>query len=108
MRAFEVNQAANWIRMKRQLSFLLVLGSAWLARSASAATFVVTNIADAGPGTLRQAIMDANMAPGADVIAWNYLGGERDIYLGSTLPEITGTLILDGTTQPGYTGFPIF
>jgi len=92
--------------MTRQLIFLLVLVSAWLVGSASAATFVVTNLADAGPGTLRQAILDANSAPGPDVIAWNYLGGEREIHLGSTLPEITDTLTLDGRWQPGYTGSP--
>src|SRR5437016_8575949 len=93
--------------MKRQLSFLLVLILAWLACSASAATFVVTSVDDAGPGTLRQAIMDATASPGADVIAWNYLGSEREMHLNSALPEITDTLTLDGTTQPGYTGFPI-
>src|SRR5438874_10567770 len=31
-------------------------------------TFLVTTTADAGPGSLRQAITDANANPGADVI----------------------------------------
>jgi hypothetical protein len=31
-------------------------------------TFTVINLADSGPGSLRQAIMDANALPGADVI----------------------------------------
>ena len=31
-------------------------------------TFTVTNLADGGPGSLRQAVLDANGNPGADVI----------------------------------------
>ena len=34
--------------------------------SAQAADFTVTNLADAGPGSLRQAILDANNSPGED------------------------------------------
>ncbi len=37
----------------------------------SAATFTVTNINDNGAGSLRQAILDANAASGADVIAFD-------------------------------------
>ena len=45
-----------------------------LPQSASAAanpTIAVTSAADGGPGSLRQAIIDANAAPGADVIAFD-------------------------------------
>src|SRR5438128_1636571 len=31
-------------------------------------TFMVENLADGGPGSLRQAILDANALPGADLI----------------------------------------
>src|SRR5262249_13241877 len=31
-------------------------------------TFSVDNLADSGPGSLRQAVLDANATPGADVI----------------------------------------
>lgn len=34
--------------------------------SAQAATFTVTSTADSGPGSLRQAILDANATPDAD------------------------------------------
>ncbi len=37
---------------------------------ASAATFTVTNLADAGPGSLRQAVLDANGSPGADEVTF--------------------------------------
>jgi hypothetical protein len=41
-----------------------------VAGSASAATFPVSNLNDAGPGTLRQAVADANAAAGADTIVF--------------------------------------
>lgn len=48
----------------------LGLGLAGLASLAAleAATFQVTNLADSGPGSLRQALTDANNAPGADAV----------------------------------------
>ena len=39
-----------------------------------AATFTVTNTADSGAGSLRQAILDANANPGADTIAFDIPG----------------------------------
>jgi parallel beta-helix repeat protein len=47
------------------MSFGMTVGSA-----ASAANFTVTNLNDAGLGSLRQAIADANAAPGADTITF--------------------------------------
>lgn len=41
------------------------------AMHAEAATFNVTTLADGGPGSLRQAVVDANANPGADVIAFD-------------------------------------
>ena len=34
------------------------------------ATFMVTNLDDAGPGSLRQVILDANLAIGADTVGF--------------------------------------
>ena len=74
------------------------------ASSVFAATFTVTNTNDSGPGSLRQAILDANATPGADTIAFNIPGtGVRTISPLSSLPALTddaGTTI-DGYTQPG-------
>jgi hypothetical protein len=73
------------------------------AGSVFAATFTVTNTNDSGPGSLRQAILDANATPGADTIAFNITGtGVRTISPLSSLPALTddaGTTI-DGYTQP--------
>ena len=55
----------------RKLAAVLV-GS--VALPLAAATFTVTNTDDTGPGSLRQAILDANAAPGLDTIAFNIPG----------------------------------
>lgn len=81
---------------------LCILFTALLSRT-EAATLVVTNANDAGPGSLRQAILNANATPGADTIHFNIpaeaLG---DTYLVTALPEITDELTIDGGTQPVY------
>jgi hypothetical protein len=67
-----------------------------------AATFTVTTTADSGAGSLRQAIFDANAAPGADTIAFNIAGpGVHTIVLASPLPFVTDVVTIDGYTQPG-------
>jgi gliding motility-associated-like protein/CSLREA domain-containing protein len=70
-------------------------------------SFVVTNVADSGPGSLREAIICANNTPGPDLIEFDVPGpGPHIISLLSPLPEITGEgTVIDGTTQPG--NFPM-
>lgn len=67
-----------------------------------AETFTVTNAADAGTGTLREAIIlsNANGFAETDVINFN-LPGNRTITLASPLPPIVTSLIIDGFSQPG-------
>jgi hypothetical protein len=65
---------------------------------------VTTN--DDGPGSLRQAILEANARPGLDVI-WFDLpalgpGGRHTIAAQSLLTHITGSVTMDETTQAGY------
>ncbi len=58
--------------------------------------------ADSGPGSLRQAISDANANPGADAIAFNLPGsGVQTIALASALPTITDRLAINGFSQAG-------
>ena len=59
----------------RTLGISLALGRS--AAAVRAATFTVTSTADAGAGTLRQAITDANNAAGGDTIAFNIVGAAR-------------------------------
>lgn len=66
------------------------------------ATFTVTNTADGGAGSFRQAILDANAASGADTIAFNIAGtGVKTISVNSPLPDVTDPVTIDGFTQPG-------
>ncbi len=93
------------------LSDLAILRSGQVAPSVamtSPATFTVTNTNDSGPGSLRQAIIDANNTPGADTITFNIPpAGQKTITPLSPLPTITGAVTIDGTTQPGFAGNPI-
>src|SRR6266446_824601 len=74
--------------------------------SAAGTTFTVTNTNGTGPGSLAQAILDANANPGADTIAFNIPGaGPRRII--AVLPAITDTVTIDGSTQPGFSGTPV-
>jgi IPT/TIG domain/S-layer homology domain len=90
----------------RHASALAIVLSA-LTSGALAATFTVTNTNDAGAGSFRQAILDANGAAGADTIAFNVSGAGCDgsglctIVPATGLPTLTGTVVVDGYTQPG-------
>ncbi|MGO9469960.1 MAG: beta strand repeat-containing protein, partial [Isosphaeraceae bacterium] len=73
------------------------------------ATFLVATTADSGPGSLRQAILDSNgSTSGANVIDFAISGsGVQTIAPLSPLPTITASVLIDGTSQPGYTGTPL-
>ena len=76
--------------------------------AAARQNFVVTNVNDHGPGSLRQAILDANATVGTDMIVFNIPGaGVKTINLLFALPEITDAVVIDATTQPGYAGAPL-
>jgi hypothetical protein len=77
-------------------------------KPAFAATFTVTTLNDSGPGSLRQAILDADSnGGGTDVINFSIGSGVQTISPLSPLPIIHERIIIDGTTQPGYAGKPI-
>jgi hypothetical protein len=83
-------------------SFLLLLSSL-----ASAATFTVTNTSASGPGSLQQAIIDANATAGADVIQFNIAGAAPFVISGMADMPLTDAVTIDGTSQPGYSGAPL-
>jgi hypothetical protein len=89
---------------------LLILAIFFNTKETLAATYTVTNTLDAGPGSLRQAIIDANANPGADVIRFNipttgnlFEGSAPYTYavieINTALPTITEAVLIDGTTQ---------
>lgn len=63
--------------------------------------YIVTNTGDSGPGSLRQAILNANANTGPDTIQFAIVGAARAITLSAALPTITGVLAIDGSTQAG-------
>jgi hypothetical protein len=74
-----------------------------------ASTFTVTTTNDTGAGSLRKAITDANASPGLDYITFNVgpPGSPITILPKSALPIITSPVVIDGTTEPGYSGSPL-
>ncbi len=77
------------------------------SKAAAATTFTVTSAQDAGPGSLRQAILDANASAGPDVINFSIGSFRQTIVLASALPVITDPVTIDATTQPGFAGVPL-
>jgi hypothetical protein len=70
-----------------------------------AETFTVTSLADSGPGSLRQALLDANASAGYDLIEFAVAGAIR---IGRTaLPAITEGVLINGQTAPGFAGSPV-
>lgn len=81
------------------LSYVISSGVLLLKpQRAIAATYTVTTNADSGAGSLRQAILDANSNPGADIIVFN---AGMTIQPTSALPNITDEVAING-----YTGSP--
>src|SRR4029450_6901105 len=66
-----------------------------------------TSTNDSGPGTLRQALLDANDSPAPNLIAFNFPdSGPHTINLLSALPPLADEIFIDGWSQPGFTGIP--
>jgi len=76
--------------LKRAALAVLLL----IASNAFAATFTVTNSAASGPGTLEQAITDANASPGLDHIRFSVPTANVAL----SMPAITDVIEIDGTT----------
>jgi len=75
------------------------LGAIAIPASASAATFAVTTIADAGAGSLRDAISQANANPGADTIT--FAVPANSIIQVLTAIGVTESLTVDGSGTAG-------
>jgi autotransporter-associated beta strand protein len=68
----------------------------WSAGSLWADTFVVNNAGDAGAGSLRQAVLDANVHAGSDMILIDEALAGGTINLASSLPELSEKVSIDG------------
>src|SRR5262245_2859390 len=86
--------------------FVSLLIAALAYSTSHAATFTVTTTNDGGAGSFRQAITDANTAPGLDTIAFAIQPFDSTVKtitptVTNALPIITNAVIIDGYTQPG-------
>jgi hypothetical protein len=97
--------------MKVALKFFwIACGLLFTQQNLLANTYTVTSTGDTGPGTLRQAILDANANPGADIIQFA-IGTTGNLFEGTApntyavielitaLPTITDAVYINGTTQ---------
>lgn len=79
---------------------LILLLAVSMGSACFAADYLVLHARDAGAGSLRQAMLDANRAPGADRIRFDSTNGRfaepQTITLESPLPSITDDLEIDG------------
>jgi hypothetical protein len=85
----------NEARSERPQGAALTLGAAAAlvgAPSLEAATFTVTNLDDAGAGSLRQAVLDANAAAGPDII-------EFQAALSGTITLSTGQIAISDSVS---------
>jgi hypothetical protein len=101
-------------------SVLFLIGILWLAGCAPSGIFTVNSSGDAGdssPGdgtcrtaasatecTLRAAMEESNALAGLQTVLFNLPAGDTVIYPVTALPEITETVIIDGTSQPAFDG----
>ena len=61
-----------------------------------------------GACTLRAAIQETNALAGPDIINFGIAGsGVKVISPATPLPDITGAVTINGTTQTGYAGSPL-
>jgi hypothetical protein len=92
----------NAIAAKPLCAALAGLALALAAETAAAAAFPVNNTNDAGAGSLRQALLDANTSAGQDVIQFAIPGaGPHVIAPLSPLPALTERVPIDGFSQAG-------
>ncbi|MEO5966125.1 MAG: CSLREA domain-containing protein, partial [Candidatus Limnocylindrales bacterium] len=81
---------------------------------ATPATFTVTSNNDANDGTcsvahcsLREAILAANANPGRDTIVFSLPGSTLIQPASPGLPVVTGPVVIDATSSPGFAGQPV-
>ncbi|MGH7786304.1 MAG: hypothetical protein ACRERC_05520 [Candidatus Binatia bacterium] len=88
--------------MRRMMQVMAVGLAVAIGATAQAATYTVTDTGNAGMGTLRQAILDANANAGVvDLIDFDLPGPSFTIQPTAALPQITDPVTIDGYTQAG-------
>jgi hypothetical protein len=99
--------AANEFTNQESTNWGTWISSFFLLLQNTPPSLVVTTTADSGPGSLRQALLRANNNPGPHTITFAIGSGVQTIALVNPLPAITRPVVIDGTTQPGFSGRPL-
>src|SRR5262245_44812795 len=90
------------MRVVRIAAGIVLLASAFASAPLLAGAFTVTNTNDSGPGSLRQAINDANSNIDFSTILFNIPGaGVHTIAPATSLPPLGAIVLIDGYSQPG-------
>jgi CSLREA domain-containing protein len=110
----------SFLRVWLALSILITVLGVETSAQSGAVFFVdrITDTGDTSPGdgacvatgggcTLRAAIQEANALPGVDEIRFAIGSGPQTIAVNSALPAVTAPAIIDGSTQPGFSGRPL-
>jgi hypothetical protein len=88
--------------LRSMLAIALTPALTAIAMPSHAAVIMVVNTGDSGPGSLRQAIIEANVTTVADDIRFAIPGsGPHVIEIASSLPTFTQPVTVDGYSQPG-------
>lgn len=85
---------SEWLTIEVALRLLPVVAFLSFTVPLHAATFTVSSPADSGPGSLRQAILDANAAPGSDDVIFQS-GFTGTIFLSSSF-SISDSITISG------------
>ena len=72
------------------------MGTSEFSMASRINTFLVTSLADAGPGTLRNAIQFTNRYAFSKTVTLQTPAGANQIFLASALPVITSPIVLNG------------
>ncbi len=94
----------NTSQFSARLAIGEVLGSVYVVNTTDDTD---DGVANPSHMTLRDAILAANEHPGLNTIEFDIGSGVQTIVLNSDLPAIINTVIIDATTQPGYSGTPL-
>jgi hypothetical protein len=102
MRNWLVEASRRTLALGVSLVALMAATLVAVSPAQASTTFTVINTKDSGAGTLRQAMFDANVTPGADVINFNIAGTDvKTITPTTALPKITEAVTINGYSQPG-------